>query len=152
MDKAALMISLTAEEGFRSVVYDDATGKDLKPGALLHGNPTLAIGWNISGRPCTYELGQIILGYHVDETWADVQKVFPWAVTQPEPVQRALTDMAFNLRGAAQLRTFVTFISMIQSGRYEDAAKDLETTLWWEQVGTRGPRIQALIRQGASVA
>jgi GH24 family phage-related lysozyme (muramidase) len=147
MNKAALMASLTAEEGFRSLVYDDATGKDLKPGMLVQGNPTVAVGWNVSGRPCTYELGQIILGYHADQTWADVKKVLPWVESQPDPVQRALCDMAFNMRGAAQLRTFGTFLALIQSGKYEEAAKDLETTLWWKQVGTRGPRVQALIRQ-----
>lgn len=148
MNKTALMASLTAEESFRSLVYDDATGQDLKQGMVLRGNPTVAIGWNISGRPCTPQLAQMILGYHVDQTWNDLVVTIPWIISLPEPIQRALADMAFNMRGAKQLLTFGTFMSLLQQRRYEDAAQDLETTLWWSQVKSRGPKVQALIRQG----
>lgn len=148
MDKKAIMVSLTQEEAFRAYVYDDATGQDLKPGMVLRGNPTLAVGWNVAGRPCTSELAQMILSYHVDQTWNDLVATIPWVSTLPEPVQRALTDMAFNMRGAKQLLTFGIFMGLLQKGRYEDAAKDLETTLWWSQVKSRGPKVQALIRQG----
>lgn len=150
MNKTALMAALTEEESFRAYVYDDATGKDLKPGMALRGNPTLAVGWNVSGRPCTQELGQIILSYHVDQTWADLTTTIPWIKELPESVQQALCDMAFNMRGAKQLLTFTTFMGMLQQGRYEDAAQDLETTLWWKQVKSRGPRVQALIRQAVT--
>lgn len=150
MDKTALMLSLTEEEEFRGLAYDDKTGKTIFPGTLVQGNVTVGVGWNISGRPCTYDLGQIILGYHVDQTWDDVKRTLPWVVDQPDPVQRALCDMAFNMRGAAQLKTFGTFLSLIQAGKYEEAAQDLESTLWWSQVKRRGPRVQSLIRQGAT--
>lgn len=150
MDKIALMAALTQEEAFRSLVYDDATGKALMPDDTLAGNPTVAVGWNVSGLPCTTELGQIILGYWVDKIWADVMVRIPWAIHLPDPCQRALTDMAFNMRGAAQLLTFNTFLGLLQKGDYAGAAADLETTLWWKQIKSRGPRIQALILQGAS--
>lgn len=144
MNREQLMSDLTTEEGFRSLVYDDATGQPLKQGSILRGNPTVAVGWNIAGLPCTPDLGQIILGYWVDKTWADVQAQIPWAVNIPEPVQRALTNMAFNL-GVHGLLGFNTFLSFIQAGNYSQAAEDLATTLWFKEVGTRGPKIQALI-------
>lgn len=149
MDRKLLMADLTQEEAFRPLVYDDKTGKDLRPGTVVQGNPTIAVGWNVSGLPCTPELGQIILGYWVDRIWSDVQREFPWSVHLPESVQRAMTDMAFNLRGAAQLATFTTFIGFLRVGKYAEAANDLPTTLWWKQVGGRGLKIQALILQGA---
>lgn len=147
MNRAALMLALTEEEGFRSLVYDDATGKALTAGMLLKGNPTVAVGWNIAGRPCTYDLGQIILRYHVDQTWDELAKKIPWVANLPEPAQEALSNMAFNMRGADQLLTFTTFLGFLQMGRYEEAAQDLETTAWWNQVKSRGPKIQAQIRQ-----
>jgi lysozyme len=59
-----------------------------------------------------------------------------------------LTNMAFNL-GVHGLMGFNQFLSFVQAGNYSAAASDLETTAWWDQVGTRGPKIQALILQGA---
>lgn len=150
MNKIALMSDLTAEEDFRSLVYDDATGKTLEPGDTLQGNPTIAVGWNISGLPCTQELGQIILGYWVDRMWTAILAQIPWVANLPDPVQRALTDMTFNMRGVAQLLTFNTFLALLQKGEYGAAADDLGTTLWFKQVKSRGQRIQALVRQGAA--
>lgn len=149
MNKSALMASLTGEEGFRSLVYDDATGKDLKPGMMLKGNPTIGIGWNVAGRPCTPELAQMILGYHVDQTWAELIQAIPWITHLPEPCQRALTDMAFNM-GAAKLLKFNIFIGLMRAEKFAEAAADLETTLWWKQVGTRGPKVKALVLEGKS--
>lgn len=148
IDKIALLAALTQEESFRPFVYDDTTGKNLVRGMVIHGNPTLAVGWNIAARPCTYELGQIILSYFVDQTWDDVKRAIPWAASLPEPCQRAICDMAFNV-GVSDLLGFTVFLALLQQGKYDDAANDLATTLWFEQVKSRGPKIQALIRQGA---
>lgn len=39
-----LIPMLRAEEGLRLTVYDDATGKPIKPGTLVKGHPTIGIG------------------------------------------------------------------------------------------------------------
>jgi lysozyme len=148
MDKTALMSALTQEEGFKPFLYDDATGKSLTQGSIIKGWPTIACGWNVAARPCTEELGQIILGYFVDQTWAELSKAIPWVLTLPDPVQRALADMAYN-EGVNGLLKFNTFLAFIQKGEYDAAATDLGATLWFSQVKSRGPRIQALIRRGA---
>lgn len=148
MDKARLMAALTQEEGYRATLYDDRTGKPILPGDVLHGNPTLAIGWNVAARPCPPDLAQIILGYFVDQTWDQIQKDMPWASFLPECVQEALTDMSFNL-GEAGLEGFDGFLGYLKAGKYAAAANDLESTLWWKEVGTRGPSIAERIRQAA---
>lgn len=147
MDAEKLLTNLTDEEGFRNALYDDATGKKIKAGDTLVGNPTIGIGWNVMGRGCPLDLAQTICRYHIAETWADVTHAFPWAAHMPEPCQRALCDMGFNM-GIATLSTFKEFLALMELGNYEDAAVDLEGTRWFKQVGSRGPKIQALIREG----
>lgn len=148
MDTALLLADLTNQEGYRPVLYDDKTGKKITAGSLVQGNPTIAIGWNVAGRPCPQELAQTICRYFIAQTWAELIKAAPWVANLPEPQQRAIANMAFNM-GVPVLMTFNTFLSLMQLGNFAQAAEDIATTLWYRQVGTRGPKIQALITQGA---
>lgn len=148
MNRAQLLADLMRDEGFRSVVYDDATGKPLSKGDTIIGQPTIACGWNVAQRPCTQDLAQYILGYFADISWADLCKARPWILNLPEPCQRALANMADNL-GVSGLLKFDTFLDLMQHGNYVAAAEDLAGTLWAKQVGARAFRLQVLIRQGA---
>jgi lysozyme len=147
MNSELLLADLTDQEGFRPVAYDDATGKKVVAGTMVQGNITVAIGWNVAGRPCSLELAQIINRYQTNETWTELCAAAPWVTTAPEPCQRALCNMAFNL-GVPSLMAFNTFLSLMQLGHYNEAADDLAGTLWSRQVGSRSGKIQALIKEG----
>lgn len=147
MDNEKLLADLTDQEGFRALLYDDATGKKIISGSTLQGNPTIAIGWNVAGRPCPLDLAQVICRYHISQTWNELSRAIPWVVDCPEPCQRALCNMGFNL-GVPGLLKFNTFLSLMQLGHYGEAADDLQATLWHRQVGSRGPKIESLIREG----
>lgn len=147
MDAILLLADLTDQEGYRSLVYDDATGKKLTKGMTLSGNPTVAIGWNVAGRPCPPDLANIIARYFIDATWKELTAAMPWITSAPEPVQRALTNMSFNM-GLAVLRGFTQFLALMQLSNYAAAADDLAGTLWFKQIGSRGPKLQALIKEG----
>lgn len=148
MNSEQLLADLIDQEGFRAVLYDDATGKKLSKGSIIRGNPTLAVGWNVAGRPCTQDLANIITRYFITQTWNEIVHALPWVANLPEPQSRALCNLAYNM-GVPVLLTFKTFLSLMQLGHYDQAADDLGTTLWFRQVGSRGPKIQALIREGA---
>jgi lysozyme len=147
MNSELLLADLTDQEGFRAVLYDDATGKKITKGSLVQGNPTVAIGWNVAGRPCPRDLANIITQYFITQTWGEVTHALPWAANLPEPQSRALCNLAYNM-GVPTLLTFKTFLSLMQLGHYSQAADDLAGTLWFKQVGSRGPKIQALIKTG----
>lgn len=149
MDANLLLADLTDQEGYRSLVYDDATGKKLTKGMTLVGNPTVAIGWNIAGRPCPQDLANIIARYFIDSTWKELVGAMPWVASAPEPCQRALTNMSFNM-GLATLRGFTEFLALMELGNYKEAADDLAGTLWAKQVGSRAAKIQALIKEGTT--
>lgn len=145
MDRDLLLRDLVADEGYRPLLYDDATGKQWRQGDQIKGWPTIAIGWNVASTPISLDRARVILGWMVDDKLGPLNAALPWLSGLSEPRQRAVANMAYNL-GVTSLLKFDTFLSLLKSGQYEAAADDLETTAWWKQVGQRGPRIQALIR------
>lgn len=146
-----LLADLTLDEGFRSYVYDDVTGGRILAGKVVSGKATLGVGWCPQTNPCTDELGQIILGYHVNQMMASLVLAAPWTQFLPEPGLRAMANMAYSL-GVTGLLSFKTFVGLMQRGDYAEAAADLKTTQWFQQVGQRAVRIQALIESCASVS
>jgi GH24 family phage-related lysozyme (muramidase) len=145
MDGQLLIADLEDEEGYRGLLYDDKTGKPLRSGDTIQGNPTICMGWNTAGKSMSLERSRIITGWLIDDAWSEVQVAYPWAAMLSEPRQRAMTDLCFQL-GIEKFNKFNTFLSLMGAGRYDEAAQDLESTAWWNQVGKRGPKIQALIR------
>lgn len=150
-DRAKLLADLEEEEKLVRLLYDDKTGKPLLPGDHISGNPTIGIGWNVAAFKLTDDQYRTICGWILDAITPDLYQALPWLTNAPEPVQRALSDLQFNI-GLDDLLTFDTFLTLLQFGKFEEAASDLQTTKWWTQVGTRGPRIAALIRQAEAVA
>lgn len=140
-----LVSALVPEEGYRGLLYDDKTGKDLYKGCLIQGNPTIGIGWNTAGKPISLERAKIIAGWLVLDTWNELTTTLPWVYDLPEDVQIAICDMAYNL-GVPGLLKFTTFLSMIKTGNFAVASDDLKSTLWAKQVGARADKIESLIR------
>lgn len=58
-----------------------------------------------------------------------------------------ILDLAFNL-GETKLAKFVNTLKAVNEGRWEDAAKGLEDSLWYKQVGNRSKKLVKLMRQG----
>jgi lysozyme len=147
-NRAQLISDLIVDEGERPTLYDDANGKAIWPGTHVVGNPTTAIGHALNRTPWTDSQMRTICGWDVDDKTPALYARFPWASGLSEPRQRALANMAFN-EGVAGLAGFTTFLSLLQSGNFDDAADDLEGTEWARQVGeNRKNRIVSLIRTG----
>lgn len=145
MDRSALLADLETDEGFRPLLYDDATGRQWTKGAPIAGWPTIGIGWNVAATPISLDRARVILGWMVDDKIGPLNAALPWLSGLTEPRQRAVANLAYNL-GVTGLLKFDTFLSLMKSGQYDQAADDLAGTAWWKQVGQRGPRIQELIR------
>lgn len=144
MNLEALVTDLQAAEGWVGHLYDDANGKQIGPGSTVTGHPTIAWGFALDTAPLTQTEAMPILESRAAAVWTQLQAKLPWVVTAPENIQRALCNMAYNL-GVAGLLTFNQFLALVQQGNYTAASADLETTLWFKQVGKRGPAIQALL-------
>jgi lysozyme len=72
-----------------------------------------------------------------------------------ETRQLVLADMAFNLGVGpseedkdGKLLTFKNTLRAMQEGRYEDAAKGMEDSPWYRQVGRRAVKLVDMMRKG----
>ncbi len=61
--------------------------------------------------------------------------------------QHACVDLTFNL-GASGFGRFTKTLAAIGAGRYDEAARELQASRWYTQVGQRGPVVVAMMRTG----
>ena len=65
-----------------------------------------------------------------------------------DPIRRAaVVDLLYNL-GPTKFAKFHNFIAALRMRDWGSAVNSLEHSLWFKQVGRRGPRITKLIRDG----
>lgn len=136
-----------ANEGFRSLVYDDGTGKVIRRGSAVEGNPTIGIGWNCAALPLTPEQARVICGWAIDAMWAELVRAQPWVADLDEPRARALMNMAFNL-GVPTLLTFSLMLEALRDGRWLDAKDQALDSEWAKQVPNRAKRIAETFATG----
>lgn len=146
----ALQCQLRIHEGEKLVSYKDSKGL-----------PTAGIGHLLrTNEIAQYPIGTPVSQNQVDTWFAqdsqtaikDAQNFIgadTWEKLD-EPRKRALADMAFNL-GSSRLGKFKTFKKEMQAGNYDQAAKQIENTPYYQQVGRRGPAIASQIRSGTDL-
>lgn len=143
----AFVQDIQRDEGFRSFLYDDATGQRIRSGDTLKGNPTIGNGWNVSAKTLTQSQWATLTGWLCENVKVSLTAAFPWVANLNEPRARALANMAYNM-GVAKLAEFQTFLELLQQGKFSEAATDLRSTLWAKQVGDRATRIADIIEKG----
>ena len=139
MDLDKLRAQLTDEEGIRYTAYRDTVG-------VL----TVGVGHNLNVPITPLAVTQILN----DDITIAVQSLdthCPWWTAMPDPQQRALADLCFNM-GINTLTTFTTFLGLMEKGQYAAAALDLRDTAWYREVGTRGPKVVSLLLEGITSA
>ena len=135
---------LERQESYRRFVYDDATGQEIVPGYTVQGNPTIGYGRDLMTEGISKEEAMVLLRHDIDRAWREVTSHLPWAESQLSVIRFAvLVNMAFNV-GLQGLLGFTQMLSALQAGNYEQAAKAMLDSLWYQQ--TEG-RAQALAEQ-----
>lgn len=138
---------LVGHEGYVNAVYKDTLGFK-----------TLGIGHLILSKDDEHFLTEgayvgdwAILRYFFNDTAqkiSDVEKLFPDIKGYPEPVQRVLLNMMFNL-GITKLSGFKKMIAAVRKNDFETAADEMVDSLWYRQVRRRGLELVALMRSAA---
>lgn len=147
-DDADVQALVEHHEGYRSLPYDDATGKILQKGDTLQGQLTIGIGTNISIGLREEEV-RFIFRNRLAEAIRDLY-TFPWFATLTHARQVALTDFRYQV-GAAGFRGFHATLSALAAQDYEGAAGHLLDSKYARQVPTRATTIAGMLATGADV-
>lgn len=149
MNTELLRADLRRDEGRRLRLYDDATGKDLKAGDTIVGNPTIGDGVNLAEGIADAE-ADLLTVYRISQKKADLDRECPWWVKCPDDVQRGLLNLAYNEGAAKLLKSSPRMMACIHAGDYAGAARELLDGPYKGQVGERATRIAQLFRNCAT--
>lgn len=128
---------LKSDEGWRPFAYQDHLGFW-----------TIGYGFLIDqrrGGEIPMPIAEAWLTYAVTERWNQFVSKFPWLDDQPEAVQRALGNMAYQL-GVGGVSNFKNMLKALQAGDRAGAAAAALDSRWATQTPKRARRVAALIR------
>lgn len=138
---------LQADEALRLKPYDDATGKELRPGDRLIGKLTIGIGRNLTDNGISGMEAIALCNNDVRTVIRELDKALPWWSKMSDGRQDALVNMAFNM-GIPRLLGFKIALSLLEAGRWDAAAAEFLNSKWAGQVGDRAKRLADAIRKG----
>jgi lysozyme len=136
----ALRAQLIQHEGLR-----------LRPYRCTAGYLTVGVGRNLDANGISRDEAMLMLDNDIAQCIGQLRGAFSWFEKQDEIRQRALIDLCFNL-GINGLLKFRNTLAAWARDDYKAAARGLEASRWFSQVGRRGPRIVHMVRHGSEPA
>lgn len=136
-------------------------GRTNKPYKCPAGHMTIGIGWNMDANPLPLDVkiylaqnGKItaamidrLLSISVGRAISDCHSLFPEFDSFSDARRMALADFVFQL-GFKRASTFRKAIAAINTGRWEDAAKEMQDSAWFKQTPNRAKTIIEMIEEG----
>ena len=146
---ARLLNELKKDEGWSPVPYTDSLGYGtVGYGTLLpltEDEIQQLVSLRVNGSPeSLFPLhpveGEFLLVNRLDENVSDLLRAKPEIQNYPKEVQEVLYNMAYNL-GAPKLLQFRKMFAALDRGDYQAAAKEMQNSRWYRQVGNRARRL-----------
>ena len=134
-DRRQLIADVKHAEGWRSKAYQDSVGVW-----------TIGFGRNLQTMTISQELGEAWLKDDLENAESEL-RVFKWFDTLTSKRRAVLVEMNFNL-GLSKLRRFTRLLAAIEQGNYVEAADQMMSSLWSQQVGARAKRLAEAMRKG----
>lgn len=130
---------LVKDEGKVKHAYQDSLGYwTIGVGRLIDKR----LGGGLSDDEINY-----LLNNDVEEAHVTAQKLVKNFDDLTSNRKAVILHLAFNL-GYTKLAKFVNTLKAVNEGRWEDAARGMENSLWYRQVGDRSKRLVKLMRKG----
>ena len=135
MNRKKLIEELLYDEGYFQFPYLDTVEKT-----------TIGVGRNLTDRGLSDDEIMMLLNNDIDIVEKELAANFSWYPTLPEPQQRALCNMAFNM-GLSRLKSFKKMLASLSSGMYVTASLHALDSKWAKQVKTRAERVTSLMKE-----
>lgn len=162
---------LWRQEAYREFAYPDPLSKLVRryrgkdwPWGFVPARELLAKIPGVNeddGKPWTYGVGfthcatpdsrihktpceRMLEGLILEQYYQLVEKL-PWVATASFVTKTVLINMAFNL-GMAGLLKFKNTLAFVKAQNYEQAARNMEQSLWYTQVGHRARELVKRMR------
>lgn len=126
---------LKQAEGFRS-----------KPYRCTAGKLSLGFGRNLDDVGITETEAEYLLKNDIQKA-VEALRLEPYWLDLTETRQAVLIDMVVNM-GWPRFSGFQRMRAALRAGDYAEAARQMQDSAWFHQVGQRGPRNVNLMRDG----
>lgn len=127
----------TVKSGGKHVAYKDHLGYwTIGIGRLIDKNR----GGGLTNAEANY-----LLENDIERIINQLDEALPWLKAHPEPVQRALANMTFQM-GLSGVLKFKKTLDLLRSYDYEGAANNAMRSKWARQTPKRAQRVTNLIR------
>ena len=146
-----LMVELRVDEDTKPLPYKDsediwtvATGRNIQSRGL-----PIQILVDVIRRAGGLQPAEMEFMLRLDVVLAkeDLNNLYPGWINLSPVRQRVLINMMFNM-GMGVFRRFYKFWTAVKRGNIEEAAKEMEDSKWFRQVGPRAKRLQKMWRNG----
>jgi lysozyme len=118
-------------------------GKSLTMYTDTVGVPTIGYGHNLQ-TPISEHAAKVILADDVKVAIDELDDRMDWWRDLPDPAQLVLASMVFNL-GWPRFSRFKKLIAALEDRDFNEAAAQMEDSLWYQQIKTRGPALKQLM-------
>lgn len=125
---------IAVHEGLRNDMYHDTVGV-----------PTIGYGHNLY-EPISDRAARVILEDDIEITINELDTRLPWWRDLPEKAQIVVASMVFNM-GWPRFSRFKKMISALEDRDYKRAAEEMEDSLWFGQVKTRGHQLKEMMME-----
>lgn len=112
-----------------------------------HGIPAHLVKPILDGTGITRDHAEQLLIDEVARCISEARHIIPGFDRIDRPRQFVIIDMIYNL-GPDGFAKFVRTITAIVAGRFDDAAKHMQASKWYRQVGDRAKRNVRIMRSG----
>ena len=120
---------LIRDEGLKLKPYKDGVGK-----------LTIGVGRNLDDRGITEVEAYAMCDHDIEIVATELDRNASWWRDLPEPAQRGLMNMCFNM-GWPRLSRFQRMLSALKLQSFKIAATEALDSTWAKQVGARAERI-----------
>lgn len=139
MDIDKLVNQLILDEDEKLKPYRDSVGK-----------LTIGVGRNLDDVGISSAESKFMLSNDIDRTVNELDKHLVWWRVLDDVRQRVVANMCFNL-GVHSLLGFTHMLKALEDKNYEEAARQMESSLWAKQVNIRATRLVYMMRSGQDI-